>query len=409
MRFGMVVSTIVFLKAITVLATSDEMIFLAEIEAQNADERSQIAEVIHLDSVSDDRVFSIVNQHDLDALKKNNAKIISVEALTEARELDAYYAPFVGSLDFPEDDAAFHNFDEAYGALKALEAAHPGVAQVFSVGKSVENRDIWGLRISIDHDLGANKKAIVYMGTHHAREHVSTEIPILFAEEILGRVHTDAAITELLSTIEIYIIPIVNPDGAIHDISGRGYKWWRKNRRQNRDGTFGVDLNRNYGFGWGTGGSSSTPSSDIYKGTAPFSEPETQAIRDFFLAHRNVTIALSFHTFSELILYPWGGRHTGVGGNDELLFKKMAGEMAAMNHYEPMQSSKLYIASGDTCDWLYGELKVYCFTFELSPSDMFGGGFYPGAGIINTVYDANLEPMLYLAHLTDRPARALER
>ena len=82
--------------------------------------------------------------------------------------------------------------------------------------------------------------------------------------------------------------------------------------------------------------------------------------------------------------------------------------MAAMNHYTPMQASELYIASGDTCDWLYGERKVYCFTFELSPANMSGGGFYPGAGIIDHVFDANLEPMLYLANLTDRPQRALE-
>ena len=96
-----------------------------------------------------------------------------------------------------------------------------------------------------------------------------------------------------------------------------------------------------------------------------------------------------------------------MGGADEALFKKMAGDMAAMNHYEPMQSSELYIASGDTCDWLYGQLKVYCFTFELSPASMWDGGFYPGASIIDRVFDANWAPMLYLANLAENPGLAL--
>lgn len=411
MRFKMVVSTIFCLKAVTGLADINESIFLTEIEAKNIKERSQIADIIHIDSAVDDRVYSIINHDDLDALMNNpSINIMSIQTVSKDTAVDPYYAPFVGALDFPSDDADFHTYDEVLASLRALEAGHPGVAQVFSVGKSIENRDIWGLRISIDDENTlAEKKAIVYMGTHHAREHVSTEIPLLFAEDILGRIDSDTSIQELVREIEIYIIPIVNPDGALHDISGRGYRWWRKNRRPNRDGSYGVDLNRNYGYGWGTGGSSSSPNSDVYKGTAPFSEPETSAIRDFFLAHRNVSVALSFHTFSELILYPWGGRKSGVGGQDEQIFKKMANDMAAMNHYQPMQSSELYIASGDTCDWLYGELKIYCFTFELSPADMFSGGFYPGDDIIDSVYDDNLEPMLYLANAADKPAQILNQ
>ena len=293
MRSGMVMS-IFCLNALAVLADDSEMIFVAEIEAKNAQERSLIAEVIHIDSVSFDRVYAVVNQTDLDAIKNNNAiNMISLEILSEDKELDSYYAPFVDPEDFPPADAPFHNYEETFLALRDLERANPNVAHVFSVGKSTENKDIWGIRISIDDQPNPGKKAIVYMGTHHAREHVSTEIPLLFAEEILANYQTDPSIAALLRKIEIYIIPMVNPDGVIYDISGRSYRWWRKNRRNNLNGTYGVDLNRNYSFGWGTGGSSSNPGSDVYKGPAPFSERETQALRDFFIAHRNVTIALS--------------------------------------------------------------------------------------------------------------------
>jgi carboxypeptidase T len=119
-------------------------------------------------------------------------------------------------------------------------------------------------------------------------------------------------------------------------------------------------------------------------------------------------MTLVFITFSELVLYPWGGKDEGVGGQDEAIFKKMAADIVKMNNYTPMQSSDLYIASGDTCDWLYGELSVYCLTFELSPSSMFGGGFYPGASMIERVFDDNFEPMLYLADLAEDPSRVLQ-
>lgn len=406
MRFG-IVALGLLLSGSLLMAHGSDGRFIVEIKASNVEQRSEIAQMIHIDSVVDDRVFAVVSENDLSILKKSKAPIVSLETIKTSKGVNSYYRPFVADIDFPDADTKYHTYDETVSALNDLAANNPNLAQVFSIGKSIENRDIWAIRISDDSVANPDKKAIVYMGTHHAREHLSTEIPLMFAQNLCDNFATDTTLQSMLKDIEIYIIPIVNPDGTIYDIKGKSYKWWRKNRRTNRGGSFGVDLNRNYSFGWGTGGSSTNPSSDVYMGQAPFSEPETKAIRDFFVAHTNITIALSFHTFSELILYPWGGRNEGIGGEDEALFKKMAGDMAAMNNYTPMQSSELYIASGDTCDWLYGEKQVYCFTFELSPSSMFEGGFYPGASIIDQVFDDNLEPMMYLAGLTSDPKKAL--
>src|SRR5690606_22812703 len=95
-------------------------------------------------------------------------------------------------------------------------------------------------------------------------------------------------------------------------IATGSYRSWRKNRRNNGNGSYGVDLNRNYGFMWGTGGASKSPSSEVYMGTEPFSEPETSAIRDFVRSKTNTKVLLTFHTFSELILYPWGHKYEGV-------------------------------------------------------------------------------------------------
>jgi len=382
--------------------------FIVEISAPDNKTRSKIATIIHPDSIIDDRIYSVVNNSDLKVLQKElKNNILSVEILGE--ELPSYFLSKSGIIDFPVGEEVYHTYDEMVAELRQLEKDYRGLASLFSLGKSMEGRELWAIKIG--QETGAengDKAAIAYLGTHHAREHVSTEVPLRFARELLERELVDPDIKSLLKSTDIYIIPMVNPDGSMYDIENRRYKYWRKNRHPYGNNIFGVDLNRNYGFGWGTGGSSSSPSSDIYMGRSAFSEPETQAVRDFFLANRQIKIALSFHTFSELILYPWGGRNEGVGGQDEALFKKMAHDMAAMNNYRPMQSSELYIASGDTCDWLYGALKVYCFTFELSPSSMWAGGFYPDVSIIDGVYEANLKPMFYLAKLADNPLKALE-
>lgn len=399
---------LLLVQASSALAEHEPSSFVIELWAENSAVRSEIAKVIHIDSIVGDRVYSVVNYSDLKQLKRDfDANILAVEVLDG--NPSEYFQPMAAVLDFPAGEEAFHTYDEMTAELRTLENRNPGLVEMFSIGKSLEGREIWALKIT-DESRGKpldDRAAIAYMGTHHAREHISTEVPIIFAKDLIDMAGTDSAIKALLQSTIVYVIPMVNPDGSMFDIEGRRYHWWRKNRHRNADHTFGVDLNRNYGHGWGTGGSSTNPSSDVYMGTAPFSEPETQSIRDFFLAHRNVKIALTLHTFSELILYPWGGLHEGVGGEDEAIFKKMASDMAAMNHYRPMQSSELYIASGDTCDWLYGDLSVYCFTFELSPSSMWEGGFYPGASVIDKVYRDNLPPMLYLAHLAQNPAWVL--
>jgi carboxypeptidase T len=236
----------------------------------------------------------------------------------------------------------------------------------------------------------------------------------MFAEYLINNYATNPQIKALMDKREIFIAPVVNVDGHIYDykdgVSGR---MWRKNRRLNNNGTYGVDLNRNYGFGWGTGGSSTDPRSDVYMGPSAFSEPESQAVKNFVSSQKRMTTLLSLHTFSELVLYPWGHSDDPIGarqGNaaDLPVFKKMATDMASWNHYTPMQSSELYIASGDTTDWAYGELGLFAFTFELSPKSMWDGGFYPNpATSIDPTFAANLKPFLYLLEYTDNPRRVM--
>lgn len=395
--------------AVSVSATEKRARFWVQVKAADKHERSKIADAgVSIEAVRSDSVWGFADDAALASLKQQKLRVLSRQDALLGRTHEEMSDV---RRDFPSADARYHNYAEMLAELRALQAKFPALTSLVSIGKSVEGRDLWAFHINSTPESHvtnrSNKPGAIYMGTHHAREHLSTEMPLMLIAHLLNQ-QADPAIANLLATRDIWVIPMVNPDGVEYDISTGSYKMWRKNRRNNGDGSFGVDLNRNYGFKWGTGGSSTSTSSDTYMGTVPFSEPETQAIRDFVVSQPNAKILLSFHTFSELVLYPWGHSNDPIGNErDRLTFEKMAKTMAGWNGYKPEQSSDLYIASGDTTDWAYGERGIFAFTFELTPKSIFSGGFYPGAGVIDRVFAANLRPVLYLLDLADDPHRAL--
>lgn len=375
------------------------------IKAKDKFERSKIVNMgVSIEAVRSDSVYGIVSDELLSKVKNSDLEILETFRLNKQ-----------SVLDFPSEDARFHNYAELTQALDDLVATYPNLMRKFSIGKSLEGRELWAVQIntsksilrSNDPNKISAKPGIVFMGNHHAREHVSCEIPLMLLEFLGKNYGVDRQITGLLDNRDIYVIPMVNPDGAEFDIKTGSYKWQRKNMRPNRTSKIGVDLNRNYGYQWGTGGSSDEPSSEIYMGPAPFSEPETQAVKAFVEGHPNLKVLLSYHTFSELVLYPWGYSNDKISKqDDQKTFETMANKMASWNGYTPEQSSDLYIASGDTTDWAYGTLGIFAFTFELSPKDMWDGGFYPGASVLDKVFQDNLKPALYLIELADNPHRS---
>lgn len=319
-------------------------------------------------------------------------------------------SPMLRANDFPSKDSAYHNTAELTQAMREMEAKYPNLVRMSSIGKTTEGRDIWALRITGRPNEADSLPGIFFMGGHHAREHLSVETPLRIFQNLLARyAQGDQRVISLIDNRDIHLIPAVNPDGLEYDVASGSYKTWRKNRSKNKDGTYGVDLNRNYDFRWGQGGSSSSPSSETYMGPAPFSEPETRAIRDFIIAHKNISMLLSYHTFSELILYPYGGVYDPIADQkDRQVHETMAKKMAGWTGYTPEQSSELYIATGDLCDWSYGAEKIFSFTFELDPADQWGsGGFYPGAGVIDGVVAKNTEPVLYMMEYADNPYRVI--
>ncbi len=389
--------------------------YWVQLSAKDKFERSRIADLgITIEAVRSDSVWAFATDAALDQARKEGFRVLG----KFSREVGRGGHHGADVLDFPGTDAKFHNYSEMTAELDAIVAAHPDLTRKVSIGKTVEGRDIWALHINSDPAAlksgKSGKPGAIFMGAHHAREHVSVEVPILLAQHLVKN-RADAQVKHLIENRDIWIIPMVNPDGAEYDIASGSYQMWRKNRTKNADGTKGVDLNRNYGYRWGTGGSSKNTSDETYMGTAPFSEPETVAIRDFVRSQANTRVLLSFHTFSELILYPWGHTHDPISVNrDRRVFETMATTMSGWNGYKPQAASDLYIASGDTVDWAYGELGIFAFTFELSPNEKAVGfppnprkGFYPGASVIDGVFQANLLPCFYLMAVAEDPYQVI--
>ncbi|MEZ4871734.1 MAG: M14 family metallopeptidase [Bdellovibrionales bacterium] len=369
-----------------------------KIKAKDKVQRSAIADTgITIEYVGEDHVTGLANSKELEALKSNF-------------ELEVNFPMTPEMMDYPDEDSKFHNYDELYSALQELAGANGDIVSLNSIGRTHEGREIYTVRISADLANASDLPGIIFMGGHHAREHISVEMPLMLAQYLVREYRAqNAEVVRLVQTRDIHIVPIVNPDGAEHDIAQGRYKMWRKNRKNNGDGSFGVDLNRNYGFKWGTGGSSKNKSSDTYMGEQPFSEPETQAIKSYVESNKNITILLSYHTFSELILFPWGHKYDSIEDNKAFrVHETMANRMAQWNRYTPQQSSDLYIASGDTTDWSFGEHGIISFTFELDPKNFWEGGFYPGQDKIDVVFRKNINPALYLIDFADNPYRSIE-
>jgi carboxypeptidase T len=191
------------------------------------------------------------------------------------------------------------------------------------------------------------------------------------------------------------VAPMVNPDG--HEYTQTpGNRLWRKNRRRNRDGSVGVDPNRNYGYMWGTlnvSTSSHVPSDTTYVGPRAFSEPETRAIRDL-IGRELVSGVLTYHSYSQLILYPWGYTDSGIADpEDRDEITQLAERMQALigdvhgQTYVAQQSSRLYPTAGDTTDWTYGAYDLPSLTIELRPRTVEEGGFILPASQIEPTWE----------------------
>jgi murein tripeptide amidase MpaA len=259
--------------------------------------------------------------------------------------------------------AEYKDYAQISAYVNDLAALRPDLASRFTAGQSLENRDVFGIRIT---GAGGGPKPGVFLhGLQHAREWVTGMTAMYIADRLVRAYDTDPAVRALVDHFEFYIIPVANPDGYAYTWTPNN-RLWRKNRRPNANGTFGVDLNRNWGYQWGEnpdGGSSGTPSSETYRGTGPFSEPETVVLRDFILAHPGIVFHLDIHSYSQLVLSPWG--YAAALPADAPLFDALnVGLVNAIESTHGMDYTggptftTIYPANGVSQDWSYGERGI---------------------------------------------------
>lgn len=314
----------------------------------------------------------------------------------------------------------YRSFDKPGNGIRvtlSAWAAADTIVHLDSIGASLEGRPVLAVKIGSADD-GPGRPNVLFMATHHAREWVSTEMAMKLIRWI-----ADSLPRTLLAQRDVWVIPVQNPDGYQYTfVSDR---LWRKNRRANADGTFGVDPNRNYPAFWGRDdiGSSPVPGAETYRGPAAASEPETQAIMSFQAAHPSV-IAVSYHTYSGLVVYPYGHR-SGALPPDLPVYRALAGTdlvpavtdgvpASTLAHYHPGPGWNLYPTNGEYTEWAYRAHGTIAFTPELTSGccDPGSGAYYgfvfpDDSALVEQVFRDNLPFAVSAIMAAGAPATAV--
>ncbi|NGO48454.1 M14 family metallopeptidase [Streptomyces ureilyticus] len=324
----------------------------------------------------------------------------------------------VRPLDFPSADSRYHNYAEMNSEISQRLSAYPNIMSRRVIGKSYQGRDIVAIKISDNVATDESEPEVLMTHHQHAREHLTVEMALYLIRELGAGYGSDQRITNMVNNREIWILPDLNPDGGEYDIATGQYRSWRKNRQPNSGSSnVGTDMNRNWAYRWGCcGGSSGSSSSDTYRGSAAESAPEVKVVADFVRSRvvggkQQIKAGIDFHTYSELVLWPFGYTNadttTGMTADDRNAFATVGGKMGASNGYTAEQSSDLYITDGSIDDWLWGDQKIFGYTFEMYPGSASGGGFYPPDEVIERETSRNRDAVLQLLENADCMYRSI--
>lgn len=354
-----------------------------------------------------DGIELVLNQYELNKLQSTG---MSFEL--KIPDLDSYYlsrqAPSIFDMQKSQSllqldnvtgfgygsMGGYYTYDEIVRKLDSMRLQYPNlITAKIPLGLSVENRQIYAVKISDNPDVNesGSEAQIYFDALHHAREPQSMASMMYYMYWLLENYGTDPEATYLLNNREIFFVPVVNVDGYVYNqtTNPNGGGGWRKNRRNN-GGSFGVDLNRNYDYGWGVNsGSSNVPSSETYRGPSAGSEPETQAIKNF-LAAIDPKISFTMHSAAGRYLNPYGYTDTAIKYN---VYSEFSSDFAASNDYlyGTVKEMLDYYSSGTTRDYLHSQ-GTYCWTPEVGGSD-----FWPLLSEIIPVASENLYGMKYLS------------
>ena len=315
--------------------------------------------------------------------------VLPISQLPKLAE-DGYTYQVVGKVEDPRnwqarhsthvsritDDYRYHyyNADQILEFYETLRTEYPQVISRKSIGTTIKGETMWAYRFKPTGPAINPPNNIVIQSLIHAREWI-TGASVMHIARKLAELYSGPLLNSSMASQAVWIIPMANPDGYRYTWTNDRY--WRKNRRKNSGSSYGVDLNRNYAKGWGgSGGSSGNGNSETYRGTAAFSEPETVAIRDFLGTLPRVRGFIDYHSFSQLILQPWG--YTTAPAPDQATLDFIGGElqtkMSAFGaDYEHGETSNiLYVASGTSNDWVYDTYRAPALGIELRDTGDFG-------------------------------------
>ncbi|OEJ94623.1 M14 family metallopeptidase [Streptomyces thermolilacinus] len=396
-------------------AAADEVIRQYEIHGPSTPaERAALAATgASLDEVDDHTVVVSANAEQAKRLRAQGHRL---EALPAPPDRSA--GGPVTPMDFPPADSRYHNYAEMTAEINQRLQQYPGIMSKRVIGKSYQGRDIVAIKISDNVAADENEPEVLFTHHQHAREHLTVEMALYLLRELGAGYGSDSRVTNAVNGREIWIVPDLNPDGGEYDIASGSYRSWRKNRQPNPGSSYvGTDMNRNWDYKWGCcGGSSGSPSSSTYRGSAPESAPEVKVVADFVRSRvvggkQQIRAAIDFHTYSELILWPYGWTYAdtapGMTQDDRDAFAAVGRKMAASNGYTPEQSSDLYVTDGSIDDWLWGDQRIFGYTFEMYPSGSSGGGFYPPDEVIERETARNRDAVLQLLENADCMYRSI--
>lgn len=290
----------------------------------------------------------------------------------------------------------FYTIDQCYAELDNMAALYPDLITVREPVADIttfEGRSMYYVKISDHPNDSEGEPQVLYTGMHHAREAIGMQHQIYYMYYLLENYASNQEIRDLVDNTEMFFIPILNVDGYAYNIetNPNGGGMWRKNRMDNGDGYYGIDINRNYGLAWGYDNEGSSPFTwdETYRGTAPFSEAETQMIKEFCETH-NFKLALNYHSYSNLLLYAWG--YIPEISIDDAVFAEYAKNMTVDNHYiYGPACTTIYPTNGGSDDWMYGEQdtkeKILAYTPECG-NDY--DGFWPSTSRIIPICQENM-------------------
>lgn len=323
------------------------------------------------------RDIQLAQQHNLDVGGVDWDRRVLSLVVKESR-LRNFPSDFtiVGRREIRTPDENYKTYTEVQAYLKEIERRYPQWAKIYVIGKSVEGKEIWALLLTEQATRSTQKESILFDAMHHAREVMTTEVAFDIINYITQSERRDQRVKKWLTRYNIWVVPMVNPDG--------NNKVWTENTmwRKNTQGGHGVDVNRNYPYDWNAcGGSSGSKSSEIYRGPSPGSEPETQALLNLVTKTRP-KFNISYHSYSELVIYPFGCDPKKVPAGDAAVYYKVGQELGSKlvkdsgrGTYKVGTSYELlYNVDGGSIDWMYTAAKTMSFVIEVNSTS---AGFQP--------------------------------